>query len=148
MPAAPNEPAPTEPIHLRPEIGDLVRLVAYIENFALRNEIAHPDSHAFMLAAEELFANTLSHSYPRATAIEFSLSSDGVFASAIYIDDGSPFDPTSHPDADTAPPTEQRPSGGLGIPFIRRTMPTFHYQRSDGRNVITFGRPHSRRHSP
>jgi anti-sigma regulatory factor (Ser/Thr protein kinase) len=129
-----------QPISLRPELSDLVRLVAYIEDFALRHDMPHTDSHAFMLASEELFANTISHSHPKATLIEFSLCAQGIHVAAVYTDDGSPFDPTLRSEAGTALPLEQRPIGGLGIHFIRRTMSTFRYQRSHDRNIITFGR--------
>jgi serine/threonine-protein kinase RsbW len=132
--------AETEPLRLRPERGDLVRLAATVDGFAVTHGIAFADSHACMLVAEELFANTLSHSYPPATLIEFTIVADESSAIATYSDDGSPFDPTSLAEVDTTLPLESRTIGGLGIHFIRRTMSTFRYQRSDGRNIVTFGR--------
>jgi anti-sigma regulatory factor (Ser/Thr protein kinase)/uncharacterized protein YoxC len=120
--------------------SELVRLASFIEDFAVAHGMAFADSHAFMLAAEELFANTLSHSRSPVTLIEFSIVADSSSAVATYADDGSPFDPTAMAEVDTTLPLELRTVGGLGIHFIRRTMPAFHYERREGRNIITFGR--------
>jgi len=132
--------AGNEPLRLRPERGDLVRLAASVDAFAVAHGLAFTDSHAFMLAAEELFANTLSHSRTPVTLIEFTIVADESSALATYSDDGSPFDPTALAEVDTTLPVESRTIGGLGIHFIRRTMSTFRYERRDGRNIVTFGR--------
>lgn len=128
------------PLRLRPEIAQLGPLTAYIEAFAERNSWAAADTLAFTLAAEELLANTVRHSDPPARSVEFALESSGDRALATYSDDGAMFDPTTHPEPDTTLPVEQRPIGGLGIHFIRRTMSTFAYRREGERNVILFGR--------
>lgn len=129
------------PLHLEPEIGQLSRLVSYIEAFAAAGALCAEDASAFILAAEELFANTINHSTTPASAICFSLACSFAEASATYTDDASAFDPTRHPVPDTTLPIDQRPLGGLGIHFIRRTMPRLAYARVDGHNVIRFGRP-------
>jgi len=136
--------AKSEPLRLRPERGELVRLAARVNDFAGAHGLVFADCHAFMLAAEELFANTLSHSYPPATLIEFTIVARESSALATYSDDGPPFDPTARPEVDTTLPLQSRTIGGLGIHFIRRTMSTFHYERRDGRNIVTFGRILSR----
>jgi len=132
--------SPESPLCLRPEIGELDVLVGFVEQFGERHGWAAADIHAFSLAAEELFANTLRHSRPAASLIEFSLMADQGAASACYSEDGGEFDPTLLPEVDTALPVEQRPIGGLGIHFIRRTMQRFSYRRDEGRNVVQFGR--------
>jgi anti-sigma regulatory factor (Ser/Thr protein kinase) len=104
------------PLRIKPEIGELDALIGFIEEFARCHGWAAADTHAFSLAAEELFANTVGHS----------------------------LDPTAHAEVDTTLPVEQRQIGGLGIHFIRRTMQTFTYQRVGERNVVCFGRPLTR----
>ena len=130
----------TPPLRLRPDIGELDTLVGYIENVAGQHSLRPADTRAITLAAEELFANTLNHSRPPAIWIEFSLTCDGNAATAVYSDDAAEFDPTAYPEVDTSLPLDQRPIGGLGIHFIRRTMQTFGYRRDRGRNLITFCR--------
>jgi anti-sigma regulatory factor (Ser/Thr protein kinase) len=135
------EPSAQPPLRLHPEISELSSLVTYIESFGEEHGIHPTDTMAFALAAEELFANTLNHSHPPATTVEFSLAcSDGV-ATATYSDDSPAFDPTLHPVPDTNLPAGERSIGGLGIHLVRRTMPVFRYARLEDRNLITFGRP-------
>jgi anti-sigma regulatory factor (Ser/Thr protein kinase) len=136
----PMPPSAAPPLRLRPEIGELSTLVDFIDEVAAQHDIPHADVHAITLAAEELFANTLNHSQPPATLIEFSLAVDKNCIFAVYTDDAPPFDPTAYPEVDTGLPLDQRPIGGLGIHFIRRSMSTFRYQRAGDCNVITFGR--------
>ena len=128
------------PLRVKPEIGELDALIGYVEDFSARHGWVPADTQAFSLAVEELFANTVQHSQPAAESVEFSLTGDGDVATAQYSDDGSPFDPTAQPEADTTLPLEQRQIGGLGIHFIRRTMPTFTYRRDGERNIVSFGR--------
>jgi len=128
------------PLCVRPELGELAALMGYVEAFGEQRGWAAGDVMAFSMAAEELFANTLRHSQPVAEAVRFSIETDGRWARAEYADDGGAFDPTGFPEVDTSLPVEQRPIGGLGIHFIRKTMPTFTYAREDGWNVVRFGR--------
>jgi len=140
-PAGPMPPSVHSPLRLQPDLAQLPNLVEFIEDFCLRHDLGPADTNAFTLAAEELFANTIHHSQPLANSVEFSLVINEQTITAVYSDDAAPFDPTALPEVDTTRPLDQRTIGGLGVHFIRRTMPTFLYQRRDGRNVITFGRP-------
>ncbi len=139
IPSPPLPPA-SRSLRLRPEIAALDELTEFIEGFAEEHGWAAGDTRAIVLAAEELFANTINHSQPPATWAEFSLADSDGSASATYADDALPFDPTAYPEVDTTLPLDQRPIGGLGIHFIRRTMNHFTYQRLQDRNLIRFGR--------
>jgi anti-sigma regulatory factor (Ser/Thr protein kinase) len=136
MPAPPSP----RPLRLRPEIGELALLTDYIEAVAEEHRLAAADTRALTLAAEELFANTINHGAPPASSIEFSLTVGDHTATAVYADDAGMFDPTAHPEVDTTLPLDQRPIGGLGIHFIRKTMQSFHYRRIADWNRIAFGR--------
>lgn len=140
----PTPPPASRSLRLRPEIAELDSLMEFIEDFAAQQHWTPADTRAFTLAAEELFANTINHSRPPATWVEFSLTSGNSngnpSAIATYSDDAPPFDPTVYPEVDTSLPLELRPVGGLGIHFIRRSMHRFTYERVEDRNLITFGR--------
>ena len=82
-------PSAPPPLRLRPEVGELGTLVDYIDAFAGEQSLPPGDACAITLVAEELFANTLNHSSPAATSIEFSLARDGDAATAIYSDDAA-----------------------------------------------------------
>lgn len=128
------------PLRLRPDLDELAQLVSYIEAFAEQHTLGPSDTYALNLAAEELFANTVKHSHPPATLVEFSLRLDGDTVRATYLDDGAPYDPTQNTEPDTALGAEDRPIGGLGIHFIRKAMQNFSYSRQDGCNRIGFSR--------
>lgn len=125
---------------LNPDIGDLPRLTAYIEDFGEANGLSMGDVMAFTLAAEELFANTLHHSATPATEIAFEMASGDAMVTAVYSDDASAFDPTTLAAPDTTLGVDDRRIGGLGIHLIREKMSVFQYERMAGRNVVTFGK--------
>jgi anti-sigma regulatory factor (Ser/Thr protein kinase) len=138
---SPSAPPPAEaPLCLRPDLADLKLLSDFIEAFGERNGFVPTDTNAFLLAAEELFANTVHHGRPPATVVSFALAVEQGLATATYSDDAGAFDPTAVPAADTTLPQEKRAIGGLGIHFIRRTMQTFAWHREGARNVVTFSR--------
>ncbi len=136
--------APAKPLRIRPETDEIASLVAYVEVFADQHELGMKDSYALNLAAEELFANTVNHSDPPATFVEFSLllESDNILAA--YTDDGPAFDPTQMAAPDTTLSAMEREIGGLGIHFIRKTMQDLCYARQGSHNVTTFRRPVTR----
>ena len=54
-----------------------------------------------------------------------------------FVDDGSPYDPLSHEDPDTALPAEERPIGGLGIMMVKKMATSVNYEWKHGRNFLT-----------
>jgi len=52
-------------------------------------------------------------------------------------DGGIPFDPTQRPEADITLSAEERQIGGLGIHLVRQLMDEIHYERKDGKNILT-----------
>lgn len=128
------------PLRLRPKLDDLAALIGYVESFAEAHGLRAGDAFALSLAAEELFANTIRHSQPAATLVEFFLVLDDGMAVAHYVDDGPAYDPTRKEAPDTTLSAEERPIGGLGIHLISKTMQEFCYSRTGSRNQITFSR--------
>jgi serine/threonine-protein kinase RsbW len=127
-------------LRVSPNLAGLPALVRFVEAFAEEQTVGASDAFALTVATEELFANTLRHGSPPATWAELSLQSEGDVVIAVYRDDGGPFDPTQQPPPDTTLPIEARPTGGLGIEIIRRTMHSFRYERLAGVNHVTFVR--------
>jgi len=91
------------------------------------------------LAVEEAVVNVINYAYPPGEEGEISVEakSDGQYLSFTIIDAGFPFDPTASADVDTTLSAEDRPIGGLGIFLVRELMDTIHYERTDGKNVLT-----------
>ena len=55
----------------------------------------------------------------------------------MFVDDGSPYDPLSHEDPDTALPAAERPIGGLGIMMVKKMTDSIKYERKHDRNFLT-----------
>ena len=58
----------------------------------------------------------------------------------IISDSGKAFDPTAAPEADITLDVEDRPIGGLGIFLVRNIMDSVHYERVDGKNILTMSK--------
>ncbi len=85
------------------------------------------------MAAEEVVVNILR--YSQATEIEMAVWCQDSAFSIQFADDGTAFDPTTYEPKPNA--AEERQIGGLGITLVRQIADEIHYERSDGRNVLT-----------
>ena len=70
--------------------------------------------------------------------IEFEYEPNPPALTVRIIDDGIPYDPLAHPDAETPDNIDDVPIGGLGILIAKRSVDDMHYERIDGCNVLTF----------
>jgi serine/threonine-protein kinase RsbW len=134
---------PTTTLRFAPDLTSLPPLLEAIEAFAAENGLSARDTHAFILAIEELFANTLLHSDPPATSVEVLIHLEDGNVRARYSDDGAAFDPTQLPSPDVTLPPDERHIGGLGIHLLRSTMSVFDYRREGAQNVTIFGKKQS-----
>jgi anti-sigma regulatory factor (Ser/Thr protein kinase) len=84
----------------------------------------------------------MKYAYPDSSngEVQIDASIDNDWLNFIITDSGQPFDPTSSADVDTSLSAEERNIGGLGIHLMRKMMDSIHYERIDGRNVLTMGK--------
>lgn len=88
------------------------------------------------LASEEALVNIITHAYqnrPESIELELCVVPES-YVEIVFQDTGPPFDPTKHPPL--VPRGSEEP-GGLGIHFIRQNMDEVHYQRKEGKNILT-----------
>lgn len=101
---------------------------------------ASPDIlYVARLVIEELVSNTIKYGHDDQQIHEIGIEArflDNTLALEIS-DDGRPFNPLDIPDPDTSLPADERPIGGLGLHFVRRMTDSLHYERRDGRNIVT-----------
>ena len=137
-PAGPAR-APDAALDLRNRKDDLPRLVAWIESLGEASAWPAPLVVNLNLALEEWFVNVVSYAFADSAehTVRFRLWHEGELLRLEIEDDGRPFDPTLHAQADTAAGLDQRKIGGLGIHFIRRTMAGMVYRRQGDRNILT-----------
>jgi serine/threonine-protein kinase RsbW len=96
--------------------------------------------YAVQLAVDEACSNIIEHAYGAEEQgdIEctYHIQSDGL--TVVLRDYGRPFNPADVPDPDTKACLEDRPTGGLGLYFIRQLMDQVHFEFApDSGNVLT-----------
>ncbi len=114
------------------------KLLAALESFVRTHQLPPAVSRAADLALEEHLTNVMDYAYDdrREHEICVRLDVNGAQLVVEVEDDGRAFDPTQAPELDTSLPPDQRPIGGLGIHFIRRSMDEVRYRRQANRNVL------------
>jgi anti-sigma regulatory factor (Ser/Thr protein kinase) len=101
--------------------------------------------HRLTLVLEELLTNVVAYGYSDDGVHEINIRiifNDGVLT-AVFEDDGRPFDPNKVEIPDLMGSVEDRPVGGLGIHLVLTIADSVDYRRVDGRNriVITMTPP-------
>jgi sigma-B regulation protein RsbU (phosphoserine phosphatase) len=126
-------------LNLRNHLGEFPLLVTWIEEQGSVLKWPPPLVANLNLALEEWVVNVIQYGYEDDLEhrIELRLWHSADEVRVVIEDDGRPFDPTAQAEADTSLPVAERPIGGLGIHFIRKTMDRFTYRRKDGRNIVT-----------
>lgn len=91
------------------------------------------------LVAEEALVNVISHAYQGGPAGEVRIRCgirDRRWLVIEIVDSGVPFDVLSVPPPDLDAPVMERPTGGLGIHFMKRLTDGAVYRREGGRNIL------------
>jgi anti-sigma regulatory factor (Ser/Thr protein kinase) len=91
------------------------------------------------VAADEVFCNIASYAYPdrEGTAeVRIELLNEPRAVRLTFIDSGIPYDPLSAPEPDVTLSAEERPTGGLGVFLVRKTMDDVTYEHAEGFNIL------------
>ena len=123
------------------ELGDMVEMAAE------ELEIDNSTTMQMRLALEESVVNVMNYAYPAGQKgwVSVECIADGEWIDFVITDQGTPFDPTTVPDADTTLSTEDRQIGGLGILLTRQLMDAVNYEHIDGKNVLTLRKQYSQK---
>ena len=123
-------------LKIAPELDQLERITAAVEDFAERDDWPPDLTFKVNLVLDELSVNVVNYG-GEASEIEVSLVSDSDRVRVEISDDGQPFDPltdAAEPDLDA--PLEERAIGGLGIYLVREMMDELYYSRENGKNRL------------
>ncbi len=127
---------------LNNDLAELTRLADFVEAFTAPFDPTPKDLMALQLALEESVTNVINHGYrddqPHTFTVELACSDRRV--TAILTDDAPAYDPLARPEVDTSTPLEDRAIGGLGVHLVKKLMDSAHYERRDGRNILTLVR--------
>jgi serine/threonine-protein kinase RsbW len=134
-------PAP-QTITLKNDMEEIPRLADFVDAFVDPLPATQKDRMALQLALEELVTNVIKHGYadgqPHAFTVALATAGDRV--TAVVDDDAPAYDPLARAEVDTSLPLEDRPIGGLGVHLVKKLMSAAHYERRDGRNILTLER--------
>lgn len=92
-----------------------------------------------LLASEEIFVNIASYAYPDSLGnvnIKYDYNPNDFKVGIQFIDEGTPFDPTSFLNFNTSKDISERRIGGLGIFMVKKTMDTMEYFYESGKNNL------------
>lgn len=92
------------------------------------------------VALEEHLTNIISYGYDPGQSGTIRIRFERVDSEVrIEIeDDARPFNPNEAGEVDTSVPLDKKPIGGLGVHLIRKSADELNYQRTNGRNRLTF----------
>jgi anti-sigma regulatory factor (Ser/Thr protein kinase) len=125
-------------IRLNAELGELERLMAWLDDFCERHEIPDEAHYHLNVAVEELVLNAIKHGRcsPAEGAIGVGLRLSGQELDITITDTGIPFDPLNAPPPDLKSSLADRPIGGLGVHLVRSLMNSVEYERQGGENRL------------
>ena len=111
-------------------------LAGALSDKAIPEDVAQSDK----LCLNELVANVILHGYPdgRAGRIDVSVDPRGAALAVTVEDDGIAFDPLSAPLAEAMTGLDDARIGGYGIKLFRESSHSARYERSGGRNQLSF----------
>lgn len=125
-------------ITIRNDLAEIRTLARWAGMFCEEND-APATEHRLTLVLEELLTNVIAYGYDDEAEHKITIDldlSDGVLT-AVFDDDGRPFDPHEAQKPVMEGPLENRSVGGLGIHLILTIMDTVEYERVDGHNRTT-----------
>ena len=110
-------------------LEQLAVLRDFINTTAPQYGCSEEDTFAFELSCDEAVANIFKHTFEEQTGqvrLEMWRDADCVTVQIMY--HGRAFDPESIPEPDLNAPLEARPTGGLGVYFMRQMMTRITYE--------------------
>ena len=126
-------------ITLKNNLSEIARLNGAFDVFADEHAIPLPVASKFNLVFDELLNNIVSFAYRDSDEHEISvgITCAANRLTAIFEDDGIPFNPLSAVTPDTRASLLERELGGLGIHLVRNLVDDVSYQRRIDKNVLT-----------
>ena len=130
----------TRSIELDARVENLDRVLGFIDGILEENDCPMKEMMQIDVAVEEIFVNIAHYAYKPdvgKAVVSASMDSDHAIISVSFEDTGTPFNPLAKEDPDVTLSAAERKIGGLGIFMVKKSMDNVHYERKDGKNILT-----------
>ncbi len=120
------------------DIQKLPKVMDFLTEQMKKAGIKPEKINAFLLAAEEIFANIAHYAYEGKTGkaqIEFYHNDQTL--TVRFRDAGKAFNPLLKEDPNIRQDAQYRPIGGLGIFLVKKSMDKVNYEYDNGENILT-----------
>lgn len=127
-------------LQLSSDLAEVARLNDWLAGVLAQAEAPDSAAQAVKLCLNELVANAILYGYPdgRAGRIEVVISPEATGLSVMLEDDGIAFDPLAAPQAAPLAGLGDDRIGGFGLKLFRESVRAARYERSAGRNRLSF----------
>ena len=127
-------------LQLDADLAEVARLNDWLAGIAAAADVPGAAAEAAKLCLNELVANVILYGYPdgRAGRIEVSVAPEAGALRVTLEDDGIAFDPLAAPVSAPLDGLADDRIGGFGIKLFREAARSAAYERSEGRNRLTF----------
>ncbi len=117
----------------------LKKLCTQVSLFLGEQNVSNPLAKKTELIVEELLTNIVNHAYPQKKEDNICISLSVYPQKIIFSvkDQGTPFNPCTHPSPTLNIPIEERPIGGMGIHLVKQNAKTISYKRMNNKNELT-----------
>lgn len=130
----------TKELVLEATVENLDVANAFIEEMLAPVECSLQKRFQLDLVVEEIFVNIANYAYGDGTGqvvLRVSLQQDPPKMKLVFMDEGVAYDPLAKDEPDVTLPMEERDIGGLGIFLVKKNVEDIHYERKDGKNILT-----------
>jgi serine/threonine-protein kinase RsbW len=130
----------TSRVQLTSDLAEVARLNAWLADVLAAGDASVPAAEAVKLCLNELVANVILYGYPdgRVGRIDVALTPESGALAVVLEDDGIAFDPLAGPEAAPLAGLDDDRIGGFGLKLFRESSRSASYERSDGRNRLSF----------
>lgn len=142
--ASPSAHKNTEKINkfsfaLQNNLGQLIVLQKYIEQYCQQNDLAFNVQYAIEISLEELFTNITNYAFSDTNEhqIQFEFCIMSSIVCIVIKDEGLEFDPTMGIQSQVKTSLEQSKIGGWGLQIVHKYMDGLTYQRKENFNILT-----------
>ena len=127
-------------LQLDADLAEVARLNGWLAGIVAAAGVPKAAAEAVKLCLNELVANEILYGYPdgRAGRIEVSVAPEAGALRVTLEDDGIAFDPLAAPVSAPLDGLADDRIGGFGIKLFREAARSAAYERSEGRNRLTF----------